>query len=249
MSKFFRFSVAAPFLLIAAAPLYAQNADGIEVLDAGAVEAPLSEKAKQLAAMKYPLPFVMQSVRTNAANGFRIALSQDPDYQQKRKLVPGLDTVIEKAMLNVVNRVVKQRYSEYIDNIAIMLDRNYTADELGSMIDFYATPLGQRYVQAVNSAPDIAMLRKMLTAAQGENPDEKLSLLSKSQFDKALGRLSADDQLALNRWFSSALGIKMASLMTEETRISSNWDIAIDDQMLREGMDEMMAAAANYASK
>ncbi len=247
-SAFAALSLIAGVLLMPQAS-FAQNAEGIEVLDAGAVEEPISEVAQKLAALQYPLADVLQSARTKTTNAFRIAIQADPDYQQKRKYAPGLDSAIERAMLGTVNRVTQQRHPELIDNMAIMLDRNFSAEELNALTEFHKSPLGQRFTKAMIAAPDMATLRKMLRATQGDEAKEAAALHSKMQFDKAMGSLAPDDKIAMGRWFSSALGIKVTNLMSEETRIAANWTVSIDDQMLREGMDDIMIAVANYANK
>jgi len=93
--------------------------------------------------LKAVLPVVMQ--------GMRPAIVQNrPDVEREYD-----------AMLPTMLEIANQRMAGYVDDMAAIYARNFTADELGQLTAFYKTPTGQKLLAKM---PDLT--RQSMVAGQ-----------------------------------------------------------------------------------
>jgi hypothetical protein len=240
---------AALSLLTSAAPSFAQNADGIEVLDAGAVEAPLSESAREMARQIVPFPLLVASQNTTNARVFEIGHKRDPEAFAILQREPGLLPAIRKANDSAVMALIRSDYPTLIENLAIHYDRAFTEEQRLELIRFFATSAGNRYIR-VNMAPaDRQVIERLMADADGYLEKDEFDAILGDFRERAIKQLSADDQAFVKEFLSTNLGLAYQKGFDEEDRITLNWVNEGNAKLPPMVTDAVTAAVERYINK
>jgi hypothetical protein len=214
-------------LLVLSVPVFAQdaeqNASGIQVLDAGAVEAPLSASAVKMAELGVPIGPLLVSQKTINDRIFAISMERNPESAAVLRSEPGLSTSVRRAVDVTVLQVVKANYPNLVQDLAIHYDRAFTVDEQLELIRFFESKSGQALIMASLVPSDAIILKRLLDDDDGIITKDEAEVIYGDFRERALQKLSAEDKGNANIFFRTELGRKYSNSFDEEDRISLNW--------------------------
>lgn len=79
---------------------------------------------------------------------------------------PSRQQLLKTVMDDVYSPLVKKHLPEIVDRAAVVYAHNFSADEMQQIIDFYRTPIGQKYL-----AKNVAMGPELTQAMQAVNQE------------------------------------------------------------------------------
>lgn len=160
---------------------------------------------------------------------------------------PGLLLALAKEMMPIVNRSARERLPELHRRQARLFAESFTASELQSLLDFYASPTGQKMITLMmaNLRPD-AML-----AEAAKSPDMKVGAESalkdiQATVPSIVAKLDASDEPALRKLMASGLLPRLKELAPRTQTIGLNWMNETTPQEETETNRVMEAVLARY---
>jgi hypothetical protein len=240
---------AALSLLTSAAPSFAQNADGIEVLDAGAVEAPLSESATQLAKLIIPLPLLRKSQQTFNSRVFSLEMRRNPEAAAILQREPGLMAAVRKANDAAILGQIEADYPILVDNLAIHYDRALSEEQRVTLLKFLQTSAGTNLVIASMAPADPAIILKVMMDNDGVLELSEIKSYLEGFRKESFARLSENDRKVVSDFLQTEVGRIFQEGFDEEDRISINWINSVNSKLPPLVMNAVMIAVENHMNK
>ena len=200
-----------------------QNAEGIEVLGAGAVEEPLAESATLMARLGVPMEPLLANQKIVNDRVFAIEMRNNPEEAAILGREPGLLANIKKAKDRAILQQMQSDYPALIDNLAILYDRVFTNAQRAELIRFYETSSGKAWILSSIAPADSTVLQAMMNDADGTLEKAEMDQILGDFRERALKRLSPEDQSNVTQFLTSDIGIAAQTHFGEEDRITLNW--------------------------
>ncbi len=185
-------AAAAAFALLVPSPLAARDA------------APADDPQLALATVLTNDGFVAEMFRQSMDVGFDTALRGDPDMAQIEAECPGLIAAMSAAVEPIMWPAHQRDYADYRGQLHALFERELNDGHARGAAEFFASPLGQRFITALSSEISVdATLSELQTGEAAHVSAEALAADNLESASRGIMALEPADRLEITTIFST----------------------------------------------